>query len=77
MRIFGPRSSSQPGDHLFARPLPLRNALRSDRQVMAGKRFERRLAAILAADVSGYSRLMGRDEEGTLARLMAPALGAG
>ncbi|MEE8188600.1 MAG: tetratricopeptide repeat protein [Kiloniellales bacterium] len=33
--------------------------------------MERRLAAILAADVVGYSRLMGRDEEGTLARLTA------
>jgi class 3 adenylate cyclase len=31
----------------------------------------RRLAAILAADVAGYSRLMGADEEGTLERLMA------
>jgi adenylate cyclase len=31
----------------------------------------RRLAAILAADVAGYSRLMGVDEEGTLARLKA------
>src|SRR5262245_12432195 len=31
-------------------------------------RQERRLAAILAADVAGYSRLMGADEEGTLAR---------
>ena len=30
-------------------------------------RVERRLAAILAADVAGYSRLMGEDEEGTLA----------
>src|SRR5467141_130286 len=30
---------------------------------------ERRLAAILAADVAGYSRLMGADEEGTHARL--------
>jgi class 3 adenylate cyclase len=29
----------------------------------------RRLAAILAADVAGYSRLMGADEEGTLERL--------
>jgi adenylate cyclase len=27
-------------------------------------RVERRLAAILAADVAGYSRLMGEDEEG-------------
>ena len=36
---------------------------------MAEARVERRLAAILAADVSGYSRLMGIDEEGTLAAL--------
>ena len=32
---------------------------------------ERRLAAILAADVVGYSRLMAADEEGTLGRLKA------
>jgi adenylate cyclase len=32
-------------------------------------RVERRLAAIMASDVVGYSRLMGADEEGTLARL--------
>ena len=31
--------------------------------------MERRLTAVLAADVAGYSRLMGRDEEGTLAKL--------
>ena len=31
--------------------------------------MEHRLAAILAADVAGYSRLMGMDEEGTLAQL--------
>src|SRR6266550_1205065 len=31
----------------------------------------RRLAAVLAADVAGYSRLMGADEEGTLERLKA------
>ncbi|HTW50668.1 MAG TPA: adenylate/guanylate cyclase domain-containing protein [Stellaceae bacterium] len=36
---------------------------------MHGERVERKLAAILAADVAGYSRLMGADEEGTLARL--------
>jgi len=34
-------------------------------------RAERRLAAILAADVAGYSRLIGADEEGTLNRLRA------
>jgi hypothetical protein len=38
---------------------------------LASERVERRLAAILAADVAGYSRLMGADEEGTLARLKA------
>ena len=38
---------------------------------MATERVERRLAAILAADIAGYSRLMGADEEGTLARLRA------
>jgi class 3 adenylate cyclase len=32
-------------------------------------REQRRLAAIVAADVVGYSRLTGRDESGTLARL--------
>ena len=35
------------------------------------EQVERRLAAVLAADVAGYSRLMGADEEGTLARLKA------
>lgn len=46
-------------------------------------RIQRRLVAILAADVAGYSRLIGVDEEGTLARLKAlrhalidPAIGA-
>jgi adenylate cyclase len=38
---------------------------------LATERVERRLAAILAADVAGYSRLMGADEEATLARLKA------
>ena len=36
---------------------------------MTSERVQRRLAAVLAADVAGYSRLMGREEEGTLARL--------
>ena len=36
---------------------------------MAKERVERRLAAILAADVAGYSRLIGADEEGTLNQL--------
>ena len=38
---------------------------------MSSERVERRLTAILAADVAGYSRLMGADEEGTLERLKA------
>ncbi|HJU18799.1 MAG TPA: adenylate/guanylate cyclase domain-containing protein [Stellaceae bacterium] len=38
---------------------------------MAEERVVRRLAAILAADVAGYSRLMGADEEGTHERLKA------
>jgi adenylate cyclase len=38
---------------------------------LAKGRVERRLAAILAADVAGYSRLMGADEEGTHERLKA------
>src|SRR6202162_1350273 len=37
--------------------------------LLSGERVERRLTAILAADVAGYSRLMGQDEAGTLARL--------
>lgn len=36
---------------------------------MADERLQRRLAAILSADMVGYSHLMGRDESGTLARL--------
>jgi adenylate cyclase len=39
------------------------------RGTLSGERVERRLAAILAGDVAGYSRLMGLDEEGTLAAL--------
>jgi adenylate cyclase len=38
---------------------------------LTGERAQRRLAAVLAADVAGFSRLMGADEEGTLARLKA------
>ena len=34
-------------------------------------REQRKLAAIVAADVVGYSRLMGRDESGTLAVMKA------
>jgi TolB-like protein/class 3 adenylate cyclase len=40
-------------------------------QPRGNERVARRLAAILAADVAGYSRLIGADEEGTLAALRA------
>src|SRR5262249_32297412 len=39
------------------------------RVALSTERVERRLTAILAADVAGYSRLTGMDEEGTHARL--------
>jgi adenylate cyclase len=38
---------------------------------MTGEHLRRRLAAILSADIVGYSRLMGLDEAGTLLRLNA------
>ena len=38
---------------------------------MASPSLQRRLAAVLSADVVGYSRLMERDEDGTFARLKA------
>ena len=41
---------------------------------MATQRSERRLAAILAADIAGYSRLVGADEEGTLAQMKGHCL---
>ena len=40
---------------------------------MVEARVQRRLAAIMAADVVGYSRLMGEDEAGTLAALKKDA----
>ena len=43
---------------------------------MAAGRVERRLAAVLAADMVGYSGLMERDEQGTLERLKAGSQGA-
>src|SRR5580658_1132152 len=41
----------------------------SNLDIVPREESERRLAAILVADVVGYSRLMQADEEGTLARL--------
>src|SRR5262245_12473042 len=42
-----------------------------EEEALSDERAERRLAAILAADVAGYSRLMSQDETRTLARLTA------
>src|SRR6516225_3106661 len=63
-----PKWCSRPGEfhHILSRRSPCGLA-----GEMSGARVERRLAAILAADVAGYSRLMGADEEGTLAALHA------
>src|SRR6202035_793608 len=58
--------------HRFLRDinlLNLREALFWADRIMSERKVERRLAAILAADVVGYSRLVGEDEEGTLERL--------
>jgi adenylate cyclase len=53
-------------------PLSFLDPLRAKKGfAMAPERVERRLSAILAADVAGYSRLMGADEEGTLEHLKA------
>jgi class 3 adenylate cyclase len=43
----------------------------TEKSNMASEQGERKLAAILAADVVGYSRLSGADEEGTIRRLQA------
>src|ERR1700694_4656383 len=43
----------------------------NSRSFVTDERVERRLAAILVADVAGYSRLMHKDEEATHARLTA------
>jgi class 3 adenylate cyclase len=51
----------------LAAPVLLRSAV--DNGEIPVAREQRKLAAILAADVVCYSRLMGRDESGTLARL--------
>src|SRR5215471_9169972 len=59
-------SSQLVGSCYHAPALPNRSAVLS-----TVERVERRLTAILAADVAGYSRLMGADEEGTLAQLKA------
>src|SRR6516164_4349026 len=62
------RQSCSPGSTSRSTVRPsslLWSAMNAERR----NRPERRLAAILAADVAGYSRLIGVDEEGTLRRL--------
>src|SRR5262249_18051671 len=66
------RSAQPPAVEKIAEPNPdldhhAERALNAGRPAVA----ERRLAAILAADVAGYSRLVGADEEGTLAQWKA------
>src|SRR5215472_15388216 len=46
-------------------------SMRLGSTALATGRVERRLAGVLAADVAGYARLMGADEEGTHERLKA------
>src|SRR6516165_5627237 len=47
------------------------NPAKGDSGEVSGSRVEHRFAVVMCADVVGYSRLMGMDEEGTLARLNA------
>src|SRR5436853_4409907 len=54
---------------MLNRESTLRQGLVPGDRELSELRVERRLAAILAADVAGYSRLMGQDEEGTHDRL--------
>jgi adenylate cyclase len=52
----------------MARKLPW---TQEGRRILIGGRVDRRLAAILVADIEGYSRLAGADEAGTLLALKA------
>ena len=57
--------------HVALRELCYRQGDLFDQGGLLAMASTRRLAAILAADVAGYSRLMGADEEGTHERLKA------
>src|SRR5262249_39206293 len=65
------RSPSQLRQTMWLRPADRRtvNSAVVERLAVAGEQIERRLVAILMADVAGYSRLIGIDDEGTLAQL--------
>lgn len=66
---FDPYRKSNSIDSLTGRPYNSRTAHLRHSSHMAEGRAQRRLAAILAADVVGYSRLIEQDEAGTLATL--------
>src|SRR3984957_13880362 len=63
-----PQAAPAPGQ---GKPKCLRFSFWRVELIVEKARVERHLAAILAADVAGYSRLMGSDEVGTVARLRA------
>src|SRR5262249_42114240 len=69
----GARGPVRTGRSRLSRRLTYQNKLSADSPArlgeMSGERVQRRLAAILAADVAGYSRLVEQDEAGTVARL--------
>ena len=68
----GPRLGLSPSGHIDARVAAgFAVGLLSQQTTNREMASVRRLTAILAADVAGYSRLMGADEEGTHARLQA------
>jgi TolB-like protein/class 3 adenylate cyclase len=70
-RAFRPEHQIEQRDRLG--PILVRQSRRTSLGAfgLTEERVERRLAAILAADVVGYSRLMGEDEDGTLSHLKA------
>jgi adenylate cyclase len=51
--------------------MPIAHQGRAAEAGLSAERVERRLAAIVASDIVAYSRLMGEDEAGTLARVRA------
>jgi TolB-like protein/Flp pilus assembly protein TadD len=67
MRVLPPKKPRRPTHSPFLKRADTMHPF-SERWALS---MERRLAAILAADVVGYSRLMGEDEAGTLAALQA------
>src|SRR5258708_20076096 len=60
-----------PGFRPDCDPVGLGYTRRGEEPGVPDQPIKRKLAAIFAADIAGYSRLMARDEVGTLARLKA------